>query len=254
MKPVAGSLSLKVSLPFDYTDQQLVRIIMTARRAFTLTELIVSIGIIGLLAILILPAYNGARNAAANGACVSNLKNIGSELYAFSADNNGDAIPAAQPLTDGGSQATVPWYDIAQNQGYMQDYCRQEWTTRVRGTEKKYKCPANKSIGNNVANFNYAINYHTFPPISGTEKARKMVSIQNPSKRMWITEPADGDPGYYIFYTPYFSLQNLEPERHNGGINCLFVDGSVRHIANSGKQYAVDNLDEYNEFIGTEKN
>ena len=71
------------------------------RRAFTIVELIVVIGIISVLMGLLLPALSGVREHSGETACASNLKQLGQATLAYLAAYN-DHLPqvtATNPFT-----------------------------------------------------------------------------------------------------------------------------------------------------------
>ncbi|MCG3146808.1 MAG: hypothetical protein PCFJNLEI_00242 [Verrucomicrobiae bacterium] len=58
------------------------------RRAFTLIEVLTVVGIIALVAALLLPAINGAREKGRRVACASHLRQIGTAIALYAADNS----------------------------------------------------------------------------------------------------------------------------------------------------------------------
>ena len=81
---------------------------MRRRRAFTLTEVIVILFVICVLAALYLPGLSRATARAPRIQCVNNLKEIGT-AYRLWAGDHGDLCPAQQPKTNGG------WNDLLTN-------------------------------------------------------------------------------------------------------------------------------------------
>jgi prepilin-type processing-associated H-X9-DG protein/prepilin-type N-terminal cleavage/methylation domain-containing protein len=64
-----------------------------ARRAFSLVELLVVIGIIAILIGILIPVVSRVRLAVRRPQCASNLQQIGVLLHAYANDNNGELPP-----------------------------------------------------------------------------------------------------------------------------------------------------------------
>ena len=121
------------------------RSIAAARRAFTLVELLVVIGIIALLISILLPSLNSARETARTIKCASNLRSVGQGFALYISTNKG-IIPAAVQFAENsivGDQQLGPG-NVASgwtSRGYI------SWSSLIGG--KVYSSPADQAFTNN---------------------------------------------------------------------------------------------------------
>ena len=150
----------------------LVELAAVSRRkceAFTLVELLVVIGIIGILMALLMPALAGARKAAQTVQCASNLRQLATGWQMYANANKRISAPGRLPTLgapggvyglDNGEQYRPRWYELL---GAVQGVyaCREpqaiqndSWTIE----NNVFLCPAVPDW-NNSRNYPYGYNY-----------------------------------------------------------------------------------------------
>ena len=82
----------------------------SCRRSFTLIELLIVIAIIAILAAMLLPALNSARDRAKSIRCTNNLKQCGMLFENYAGDFNDYIPPPNSPKGNGVESSGTEWY------------------------------------------------------------------------------------------------------------------------------------------------
>ena len=198
---------------------------------FTLIELLVVIAIIAILAAMLLPALNQARERARTANCVSNLKQIGLICMNYMDANRG-FLP--QNVTDTGAiywADTLYGFHIGKTPGNKMIFRVNDWSsTNAAQPRAPFDCPTSTSAGGNVRlRIDYTINIHMTANYGMAAKTRK------PSERGVVMDcyaeggvpDAGTSPGASIGFNALTTLASLPAWRHSNGVNVLWFDGHV---------------------------
>ena len=198
------------------------------KRSFTLIELLVVIAMIAILAAMLLPALNKARETAKGISCVSKINSVITTLRNYSDEYNSWLLPP-MPST------STYWTMFLYNRKYgVFNVSNDRWQDLWKG-KSPWHCPSEPEHKSSQSGYtvdgawtDYGINSATtgFRPALGSWK--KYQWMKSPSRRAWMADTRGtpvGPPTYFGVNPGHLTNYEQLKNRHLNTANFIFHDG-----------------------------
>jgi prepilin-type N-terminal cleavage/methylation domain-containing protein/prepilin-type processing-associated H-X9-DG protein len=232
------------------------------RKAFTLVELLVVIGIIALLMSILLPALSKARSESMKVKCLSNLRQLGTTVQQYANDNRG-WVPRDYNY-DAEYRGDKPYagFHILWAESFAHYFGGDKWTLPLTdGTGRDailapyflkipiYQCPAKPrpaqplSYGTSSWSLYSDDGVMNLPSTGEAQPAIKITTVRYPAQVAYMTEVTqrlpDNNFDHYdikdhnaltydppgVLNTNLASVRLLDDDRHRGYCNIMYLDG-----------------------------
>jgi prepilin-type N-terminal cleavage/methylation domain-containing protein/prepilin-type processing-associated H-X9-DG protein len=221
---------------------------MRRHSGFTLVELLVVVGIIGVLASLLLPVLSRARESAQRASCTNNLRQIGIafELYLL---EHRETYPAADDPV-----SLSPFYWLWMGRGWREQLV--EYIPGDKDNPGVFWCPTDPRAETSFESTSYAYSmafYHSPEQIDAMDSVsdnfsnpvpaipQRTAAVRNPSRKILVGE-------WYANHAAYGTDQGWFAE--GGKRLFLFADGHVEYLDWTEINTANDGLPNPNLTIG----
>ena len=227
------------------------------KKTFTLIELLVVIAIIAILAGMLLPALNSARERARTATCLSNMKQVTLATIMYTQDNN-SWLPYPLNKSDGNGFVPYNWLVCMWSAGYVPAANKDLyfWDSTSVSSSKFVnpflRCPSAPSAtagdkqlkgwwnGVSSSSADYGISCHyrraTDTTSQFTNYGYRIDYTDNPSRKILYAD-ADG----IVFYSK--TEDNVKVQfRHSTKFNVSMSDGSVRTLDNKTTETELKHL------------
>lgn len=214
-------------------------------RSFTLLELLIVIAIIAILAGMLLPALNRARQRARVSACINNQKNLGAMEAMYSSDYQDWILPI-----ETGSAETHRWGAVMASLGY---FGKPSDSSVVQADRPEFypavmNCPSQTTpiVRNGVSypkvylgvaqTYHYAKNPNCGSLVSTMAATYPMIRqhrVKTPSLMMSLMDYVrpNGNSSYYaVNNSTHMGNANFKG-RHEGYFNILYIEGHCGQIS-----------------------
>lgn len=205
---------------------------------FTLIELLVVIAIIAILAAMLLPALNQAREKAKGLSCINNLKQLGTTFALYIDDNDGH-FPHC-----GKNSSNIPTWDTL-----ILPYCTNT-RSKASSSAKMFGCPSDtiKRTSAYTAKRSYGLNSgrtmndNRFLGIANTTKSIKITMIPQPTKMLVLVDRVTASSTVIgtdsrqnvtcsaSSSTPTNEQVSFRHDRNGKMLNMNFADGHVKKV------------------------
>lgn len=200
---------------------------------FTLVELLIVIAIIAILAAMLLPALNKARELAKKTNCQNNFKTAGMGVLTYCNEYNDWILP----MHTGGAYAPYAnrmWMQFLSDCNIV--YPKNGFPSVA--AMRRYMCPSMTVdfAGSNWGYYNWAFNAK-ITPFNDWTLIKKITRIKKTGQALCMTETIDGNGLYQYAYNfgsgnqPAAATSARINFRHAQNANALFYDGHVKSLS-----------------------
>jgi prepilin-type N-terminal cleavage/methylation domain-containing protein/prepilin-type processing-associated H-X9-DG protein len=252
--------------------------IVSRRRAFTLVELLVVIGIIALLIAILLPALSKARQQANWAKCSSNMKQLVTAFIGYTNDYKG-TFPWRASGNDGtrpdpskggpfaGANDWIHWQDkstgypgtppVDINESAIAPYL----TAKDDKLKELFRCPSDEvyshALRGGIGRYLYSYTMNDLVcEKNGTDSFRKITEVVRNAEKILLVEeksPNDGrwvagSIGNPVVFNGDADGSDALTNRHMKGGNIAFFDSHVQGLSNADYQDLYKNTHKWDPF------